>query len=130
MDWVFIDDRRICQQIIDQLTLRISAGKYLPGECLPSIRELAAQMGVSPSTMQRAMAQLQTDGLIVGSRTTVRSVTKDVSIIEAATKVCAKVAVTRCLRGLQELGYSAEDVLMFVKESCTQNPQDQVTNII
>lgn len=117
MDWVFIDDRRICQQIIDQLTLRILAGKYLPGERLPSIRGLAAQMGVSPSTMQRAMAQLQADGLIVGSRTTVCTVTRDVSIIETVTKVRAKAAVAKCLCVLRELGYSVEDVLMFVKES-------------
>ena len=59
MDWNFTDDRPIWQQIVEQLTLRILKGEYPPGERLPGVRELAAQAGVNPNTMQRAMAQLE-----------------------------------------------------------------------
>lgn len=116
MEWSFTGDRPIWQQIIDQLTLRILKGEYPPGERLPGVRELAAQAGVNPNTMQRAMAQLEADGLAVGSRTAGRTVTQDVSVIEAAAKARAKKAVTECLQTLEELGYSAEDALVFVKE--------------
>ena len=112
MDWQFTDDRPIWQQLTQQLTLRILKGEYPPGERLPGVRELAAQAGVNPNTMQRAMAQLEADGLAGGSRT----VTEDVSVIEAAAKERAREAVAECLRILSELGYSGEKALVFVKE--------------
>ena len=116
MDWAFTDDRPIWQQIIEQLTLRILKGEYPPGERLPGVRELAAQAGVNPNTMQRAMAKLEADGLAVGSRTAGRTVTQDTAIIEAAAKARARAAVTECLRVLGELGYTPEDALVFIKE--------------
>ena len=116
MDWTFTDDRPIWQQIIDQMTLRILKGEYPPGERLPGVRELAAQAGVNPNTMQRAMAQLEADGLAVGSRTAGRTVTQDTAVIEAAAKARARTAVRECLRILEELGYSGEDAMVFIKE--------------
>ena len=41
---------------------RIAAGVYSVGERLPSVRELAADAGVNPNTMQRAMADLKIRG--------------------------------------------------------------------
>ena len=116
MEWNFTDDRPIWQQLVEQLTLRILKGEYPPGERLPGVRELAAQAGVNPNTMQRAMAQLEADGLAVGSRTAGRTVTQDAAVIEAAAKARAKAAVSECLRILEELGYSAEDAMVFIKE--------------
>lgn len=116
MDWQFTDDRPIWQQLTDQLTLRILKGEYPPGERLPGVRELAAQAGVNPNTMQRAMAQLEADGLAVGSRTAGRTVTQDAAVIESAARERARTAVSACLSTLEELGYSGEDALVFVKE--------------
>lgn len=65
MDWQFTGDRPIWQQLTEQLTLRILKGEYPPGGRLPTVRELAAQAGVNPNTMQRAMAMLEQSGLAV-----------------------------------------------------------------
>ena len=116
MDWEFTGDRPIWQQIIDQLTPRPRPGEYAPGERLPGVRELAAQAGVNPNTMQRAMAQLEADGLATGSRTSGRTVTRDAAVIEAAAKARARAAVLQCLRILGELGYTPEDAYVFIKE--------------
>ena len=116
MDWKFTGDRPIWQQLTEQLTLRILKGQYPPGERLPAVRELAAQAGVNPNTMQRALAQLEADGLAVGSRTAGRTVTQDYGAIEAAAKARGRAAVADCLRVLSELGYTPSDALVFVKE--------------
>ncbi len=116
MDWTFTDDRPIWQQLTEQLTVRILKGEYPPGGRLPAVRELASQAGVNPNTMQRALAQLEADGLAVGSRTAGRTVTEDAAVIEAAAKARAKAAVAACLEVLSQLGYGAEDALVFVKE--------------
>lgn len=52
------------QQIVDQITARVMAGDWLPGQALPSIRELAAASGVSVITVKRAYEDLERAGLI------------------------------------------------------------------
>lgn len=52
------------QQIVDQITARILAGDWPPGQALPSIRELAASSGVSVITVKRAYEELERGGLI------------------------------------------------------------------
>ena len=116
MDWTFTDDRPIWQQLTEQLTVRILKGEYPPGGRLPAVRELASQAGVNPNTMQRALAQLEADGLAVGSRPGRRTVTEDAAVIEAAANARARAAVAACLEVLSQLGYGAEDALVFVKE--------------
>lgn len=46
------------------LTRAILRGDHLPGSRLPTLRELAAEYDVNPSTMQRALARLEARGLI------------------------------------------------------------------
>ena len=53
------------QQIVDQITSRVMAGDWTPGQALPSIRELAADSGVSVITVKRAYEELGRSGLIV-----------------------------------------------------------------
>lgn len=52
------------QQIVDQISARVMAGDWLPGQALPSIRELAADSGVSVITVKRAYEDLERAGLI------------------------------------------------------------------
>jgi GntR family transcriptional regulator len=58
------DTRPMYQQIVDQITARILAGDWSPGQALPSIRELAAGSGVSVITVKRAYEDLERAGLI------------------------------------------------------------------
>lgn len=59
------DQRPMYQQIVDQITSRVMAGDWAPGQALPSIRELAADSGVSVITVKRAYEELGRSGLIV-----------------------------------------------------------------
>lgn len=58
------DPRPMYQQIVDQITARVLAGDWAPGQALPSIRELAAGSGVSVITVKRAYEELERSGLI------------------------------------------------------------------
>lgn len=58
------DPRPMYQQIVDQITARVMAGDWAPGQPLPSIRELAATSGVSVITVKRAYEELERAGLI------------------------------------------------------------------
>lgn len=54
----------IYRQLVDQLRFLIGAGRYRTGEMLPTMRELAAELGLNLNTVNRAYRQLQRDGLI------------------------------------------------------------------
>ena len=121
MEWSFTGDRPIWQQLTEQITLRILKGEYPAGSRLPAVRELAAQAGVNPNTMQRAMAQLESSGLAVSSRTAGRTVTGDVTVIQKVRKEHAREAVTQYLTIIRELGYCQADALTFLKEVLDQH---------
>jgi len=60
----FRDARPIYSQIFDNFRLQISAGVLQPGEKLPSVRELAAQLAINPNTIQRSYRELEMAGWI------------------------------------------------------------------
>ena len=58
------DARPIYTQIMDGLREQIAAGVLQPGEKLPSVRELAAELAINPNTIQRSYRCLELEGWI------------------------------------------------------------------
>ena len=58
------DNRPIYSQIVDSYRERIAAGILQPGDKLPSVRELAADLAINPNTIQRAYRELEAAGWI------------------------------------------------------------------
>ena len=58
------DTRPIYSQIVDGFREQITAGVLLPGEKLPSVRDLATELAINPNTIQRAYRQLESEGWI------------------------------------------------------------------
>lgn len=46
------------RQIVDQIRYGIASGRLLPGEQLPTVRELAVQLQVNPNTIRKAYSEL------------------------------------------------------------------------
>jgi len=116
MEWKLTDDRPIWLQLSEQLARRIITGVYPPGSRLPSVRELASQAGVNPNTMQRALAQLEQDGLAKADRTAGRLVTQDTAVLEAARRAEAQVAINQYFDAMAELGYARVQAAELLKE--------------
>lgn len=54
----------IYAQIENQVKNAIAAGALKPDQALPSVRKLAAELGVNPTTAARAYQNLERDGVI------------------------------------------------------------------
>ncbi len=115
MEWKLDDNRPIWIQLQEQLTRKILSGWYHAGEKLPSVRELAAEAGVNPNTMQRALAALDQNGLTVTNRTMGRSVTEDGVILEGMRRGLAEDIIRQFYDSVAELGYSKEQALELLK---------------
>jgi DNA-binding transcriptional regulator YhcF (GntR family) len=120
MAWDFSSDRPIYAQLVEQVQLRIVSGIYPAGNKLPSVRDLAAEASVNPNTMQRALAQLETDGLIFSQRTSGRFVTdKEETVMELKTSLAHSV-ICEFLTKMERLGFSREEAAELVRQADTK----------
>ena len=117
MVWELKNDRPIYAQLIDQIKLRIISGFYRAGDRLPSVRDMASEASVNPNTMQRALNELEREGLLVSERTSGRFVTKDSAQIDAMRRQLAEEAAARFRREMQTLGFSEAEMLAFFRVS-------------
>ena len=115
MSWEFQDHLPIYAQLMDTLKRRIITGRYLLGEKLPSVRELAAEAGINPNTVQRAFSELEREGLIYTQRATGKYVTENADEIKSARQALAKTQVAEFLSNMQSLGYSVGDVIVLLQ---------------
>ena len=115
MSWEFQDHLPIYAQLMDTLKRRIITGRYLPGEKLPSVRELAAEAGINAKTVQLAFSELEREGLIYTQRATGKYVTENADEIKSARQALAKTQVAEFLSNMQSLGYSVGDVIVLLQ---------------
>lgn len=116
MKWQFSSEVPIYAQLIAQIQTTIVSGTWPPGERLPSVRDLAAEAGVNPNTMQRAMTELERQGLVHSQRTAGRFVTEDRARIEQARLQCAQRQIQTFLDGMEQLGYTREEIRLLVEQ--------------
>lgn len=82
MNWKFAGDRPVYQQIMAMIRGAILRGELKPGGKIPSVRDLAAEAQVNPNTMQRAMTELEREGLLISGGTSGRTVTENPEVLE------------------------------------------------
>ena len=112
----FDTSRPIYAQIVERLKAKILAGVYPPGGHLDSVRDLAAAAGVNPNTMQRALTELERDGLVYSQRTSGRYVTEDRAAIAEARHGLAADRVRSFLTDMGRLGFEKEELLSLLRQ--------------
>ena len=121
MEWKFRSDLPIYSQLVEQIKLGIVSANLLPGERLMSVRDMATEAGVNPNTMQRALQELERDGMVYSQRTAGRFVTENMQVIERAKKKFAEEQIRSFLEAMKKLGYQWEEILALLKEKEEEN---------
>ncbi len=101
-------------QIIEKIKFAIISGQYEPGEKLPGVRELALNNKVNPNTIQKAMAELESLGLIYTESTNGKFVTKDKNIICKVKEKSAKKIVNEYVETMRQMGISVEEAIEYM----------------
>lgn len=117
MIWTFKDDRPIYSQLVDLIKIGIVSSEWLPGAKLPSVRDLAEEAGVNPNTMQRALSDLERDGLVYSKRTSGRYITEDNDMIDSVRKTIAEENINSFLDSMKKLGFTPEETLEVFKKA-------------
>lgn len=100
------------EQLRSQLATRAASGDLPAGTRLPTVRALAAELGVAPGTVARAYRELEQDGVVVteGRRGTF------VAESAAAGSADARSAAEAYAAAVRPLGLTRAEALRLVEE--------------
>lgn len=114
MDWKFKPGLPIYTQIAEQMKLSIAKGLYQPGEKIPAVRELAMEAAVNPNTMQRALMEMEREGLFYTERTNGRFVTKEEETLDKMRIALGEEFIRELFTNLEKMGLNKEQIVKAV----------------
>ena len=106
----------IYRQIIDYFEAEVASGRIEPGEKIESIRGLALRFKVNPNTVQKALRELEWNGMITTDRTNGKFITEDTDRIELLRKDLAKTTIEDFIETVKKLGFSIEDIISILRK--------------
>ncbi|WP_422658489.1 GntR family transcriptional regulator [Paenibacillus sp. EC2-1] len=117
----FDNNLPIYLQIMNYLKREIVRGGLKPGDKIPSVRELAADLQINPNTVQRTFQELEREGIVETRRGLGRYVTSEGSKIMTIKKEMASELLEHFIRGMQELGFKEQDIMSIVSEAVKED---------
>ena len=114
MNWKFTGERPVYQQIMATIRGAILTGELSPGKKIPSVRDLAAEAQVNPNTMQRALTELEREGLLVSGGTSGRTVTTNEEILHAARERILHELAQECAEKFMVFGITPTQAAAFL----------------
>ena len=111
MPWDLTNDRPIYLQLKEHIQHQILAGEYAPGDRLPSVRDLACDAAVNPNTMQKALAELERDGLIITKRTSGRTVCTNNQLLSDSRHELARSEIHAFILSMSKLGFDQNEII-------------------
>ena len=112
----FEDNIPIYQQIITFIKLKLITKEWEADQKLPSVRDMAVQLGVNPNTIQRAYMELEREEYIYSKRGMGNFVTGDNKKIETLSEKAAEKIVNDFIREMKKMGFNTEDIISLIKE--------------
>ncbi len=116
MGWRFESGLSLSIQIVDKLRSDIIGGKYGSGTPFPTVRQLAEEASVNPNTMQKALATLEAEGLLVTHSTNGREVTDDLGVIAEAREKVTLSNIKKVIKVARELDLDKDQLIEYIKK--------------
>lgn len=116
MAWQFRGHSPVYRQIVRHIRADILNGCYQPDEQIPPVRQLAMEASVNPNTMQRALSELEDEGLLVSRGTVGRFVTSDEAVLERARRTARQDALEKLAEEAQAAGLTLDDLVQYIRE--------------
>jgi GntR family transcriptional regulator len=107
----FHASKPIYMQIVEKINQQIIRGELLPGNKLPSVREMAVQTGVNPNTIQRTYSELERMEIVETKRGQGTFVTENDQMISQLKKNMQMNIIESFVKNMKELGFSDKDMV-------------------
>ena len=111
------------EQVRTQIATAVAAGQLDAGTKLPTVRQLAADLGLATNTVARAYRELEADAMIAthGRRGTfVRSDVVDQPTVHSSVADNARALTTEYVHAVRRLGLSSQEAVRLVENAWKQ----------
>lgn len=106
------------EQIIEQFKLLVMRESLRPGDAIPSVRRLAAELGITPSTVAKAYQELERQGVIETIRAKGTFIAQEVEIRTDDKKVLSlRNSLKSIALELKMMGYTREQAMELMAEA-------------
>ena len=117
MAWQFTNRLPVYKQIVSHIRADILSGVYRAEQQIPPVRQLAIEAGVNPNTMQRAMADLEAEGLLISRGTVGRFVTSDTAVLERERNILRRETIERLIADAQAAGLTRQELIDYLTQA-------------
>lgn len=107
----------IYKQIMDGFKRQIARGDLMPGDRIPSQRDLALALKVNPNTTQRAYREMEAAGLVETLRGQGTFIRHDIGVIQHIRDEMAHEALDVFVKEMMGLGLTVDDAVRLVRQS-------------
>ena len=118
--------RPIYLQVMEEIKKRTVRGEYAPGGRLPSVRDLAREIGVNPNTVARVSLELEREGFIDTRRGQGSYVTDDTARIERERNLLADDAAARFIAEVHSIALTnghRQNLVDFIKRHMSEDTE-------
>ena len=121
----FKDNIPIYLQIEQYLYRQIALGKMKAGEKIPSVRKLALELTVNVNTVQRALQEMNTQGILYTKRGEGNFVTEDTELLSKTKQSLINNELDEFVQNMEKLGVKKDKLVStlteYLKDSENQN---------
>lgn len=111
----FTSSQPIYLQLVQRICRQIVRGELSPGDKLPSMRDMAVQVGVNPNTIQRVYTELEAIAVAETRRGQGTFVTSDENRLRRLREELMVNHVSAFLSDMREMGFTLEEILRGLK---------------
>ncbi len=119
----FQNGKSIFLQIADSITDKVVSGEFPVGKKIPSVRDLASQMGVNPNTIMRTYSELQAMNIIENQRGIGYFVNEDAQkiILQGKREEFFQQVLPEFIKQAQLIGISTEELKKHIENNNRQS---------
>ena len=121
MSYEFDNHAPIYLQLIELFSQKIVNGSWPAGDRVASVRELALEFGVNPNTVQRALAEMEREGMMYTERTSGRFITQNQQLISDTRQQLAEEKIDQFINQMQGLGLGRDELKQLIDRKWGKN---------
>ena len=112
---VFDENRPIYMQIMELIKKQMISREFMPGEKLPSVRDMSKQLEVNPNTVQRAYLEMEREMLVYTKRGQGTFIVDEPEVVLKLRQDMVLDRVATFVREMEEFGFSHDELLKVIE---------------
>jgi len=104
------------EQLVEQLRRQIVLGGMKAGAAMPSVRQLATELGINPNTIQKAYRRMEEEGMILSLPGKGSFISDDLADMLLKQREDQRSKAKQMLQSCRETGLTKEEITQMVEE--------------